>query len=252
MHLFFAFIVSKNKRNLHSPIWWYGYAFGKARAKVMRTEHNEYGHDEKYSQEDQHVETLERKPAQISNIPPRASAHPSAHATVRPKYLHSVSDQQRITPFDGVSSDPIGLTGSAQRRTDALFTEHIFHNAEDIVPVDEIDTFPPDVQARLRPESKSAAYESVSQVDTLPISCAQGKQGETYPPVRSQSWGEPSSGTRRIGQPQRFSIGRYVDNVRWWLLFPGRLEFLLWLIGAIILVILTSFFLLVIATVWIR
>jgi hypothetical protein len=252
MHLFFAFIVIKNKRNLQSPIWWYGYAFGKARAKIMRTGHNESGHNEKHSLEDEHVETLERKPAQISNIPPRASAHPSAHAAVRPKYLHSVSDQQRITPFDGVSSDPIGLTGSTQRRTEDLLTEHIFHNTEDIVPIDEMDTFPPDAQARLRPASKRSAYESVSQVDTVPISCAQGKQAEIYPPVGTRSWGELPNGIRQRAQPQGFSIEHYIDNVRWWLLFPGRLEFLLWLSGAIVLVFLTSFFLLVITTVWIR
>jgi hypothetical protein len=251
MHLFFAFIVIKNKRNLHSPIWWYGYAFGKARAKIMHIGQNESGHNEKDSQEYQHIETPERKPAQISNIPPRASAHPFAHAAVRPKYLHSVSDQQRITPFDGVSSGPLGLTGSTQRRTDDLLTEAIFRNTEDIVPIDEIDTFPPDAQARLRAESKRAAYEPVSQADTLPISCVQGKQGEVYPPVRSQSWGEPPNGIGQIAQPRGFSIGHYVDNVRWWLLSPGRLEFLLWLIGVIVLVFLTSFFLLVITTVWI-
>jgi hypothetical protein len=218
---------------------------------MMRNGHSKSEHNERPSQEYQDVETLERKPVQISNVPPRASAHPSALASVRPKYPYRVSDQQRITPFDGITNS-VGLTRPGQRRTDDILTEHIFHNMGDMVSIDEIDTIPPDTQAQHRSRSKRAAYEPVSQVDALPASFVQGKQGEVCSPVENRSWRQLPNGVRQMAQRQGFSLEHWVDNVRWWLLFPGRLEFLLWLIGAIALVLLTSFFLLVITTVWTR
>ena len=219
----------------------------------MRNGPNESGHNERASKEYQDSETLPQIPAQKrSNIPPRASAHPSALVAVRPKYPRSVSDQQRVTPFDGITSNPPGLTRSAQRKTDDLLIEPIVHNRGDSIPIDGMDTFPPDTQAQLRPGSKRAAYEPISQADTWPVSSIQGKQAEVSPPVATQPQGEPPHGFRQIARPQGFSLEHYVDNVRWWLLFPGRLEFLLWLTGAIVLVFLTSCFLLVIATMLIR
>jgi hypothetical protein len=220
----------------------------------MHKDKNGYEQNEEHY--DDYGDVLEGKPAQISNIPPRASAHPSAIAAVRPKYPRSFSDQQRITPFDGISPNLPVLTRSAvsQRRTDDLLTEHIFRAVEDPVPIDEIDTHPPDVQARLRPESQRSAYEPVSQVDTLPTSFVYGKQGAAYPRVETRQWTPTQlpDGVGQTAQPHRFSIKHCLDNVRWWLLFPGRLEFLLWLIGAIVLVCLTSCFLLMIKAVWFR
>jgi hypothetical protein len=40
---------------------------------------------------------------------------------------------------------------------------------------------------------------------------------------------------------------RLFDVVRWWLLYPGRLEFLCWVVGAIMLICMTSLFVLFLA-----
>lgn len=213
---------------------------------------DESEHDESISQYCQDVDTLKRKSVRISPIPPRASAHPSALAAVQPKYPRSVSDRQQITPFDGVSFDPIELTRLPQRRTTDLLAEHIVHNTEDMVPIDELDTTPPVTRSQPLSESQRTVYESVSQMDTLPISAVQRKQGEGYSPIKTRPLGELPYDVRQMAQMRKFSLERYVDDVRWWLLFPGRLEFLLWLIGAITLVCLTSFFLLIIATIWFK
>jgi len=218
----------------------------------MRNEHNTSEHNERISQESLDVDTSKQKSIHMSNIPPRASAHPSALAAVRPKYPRSASDQERITPFDGITSNPLELTRLAQRKTEDLPSEPIFYDRGDIVPIDEIDTRPPDAPAQLRARSQVAAYEPISLIDTLPTSSIQGKQAGAYPSSTTQSRANLPHDVRPVARPRGFSLERCVDNVRWWLLFPGRLEFVLWLVGAIALVLLTSFFLLIIASIWTR
>src|SRR5437764_303327 len=174
--------------------------------------------NEEHSQDDQPTEKLARTSAQKSSIPPRASAHPSAIAAVRPKYPRSVSDQERITPFDGISSYPTELMRSvvSPRRTDEILTEHLFRHLEGVVPIDELDTAPPDVQARHRPGSKRSTYEPVSQVDASPTSFVRGKQGEGYPRVETRQWTTTPlpDGIGQRAQRQRFSIMHYLDNGR--------------------------------------
>ncbi len=256
-----AFICIKKCRNLHSPVSIY--VFGKAKAKIMRTGHNENESEQNgkqhYSQEYHQAETLTQKPAQVSNIPPRASAHPSAIVAVRPKYPRHVNNQQPITPFDGLgaspaSTDELTRPAVARRRTDDLLMEPIFRRAEDILPIDEIDTFPSDVRAQTRSESKRAEYEmaTLSQLDTLHTSFVQGKQEKVPPRAETRLWSATRfpSGVGQITRREEFSLERCFDDIRWWLLSPGRLEFLLWFIGAIVLVCLTSVFLLVLLAIW--
>lgn len=226
----------------------------------MRTGHNESEQNgkQRYSQEYYQAETLARESAQVSNIPPRASAHPSAIVAVRPKYPRYVGSQQPVTPFDGLgaslNSAELTRPAVARPRTDDLLMEPIFRRAEDILPIDEIDTFPADVRAQTRSESKRAEYElaTLSQVDTLHTSFVQGKQEKVPPRAETQLWSATRfpSGVGQMTRREEFSIERCFDNIRWWLLSPGRLEFLLWFIGAIVLVCLTSVFLLVLLAIW--
>jgi hypothetical protein len=229
----------------------------------MYPEHKASKQNEKQSQEYQWVETVARKPALQSNIPPRASARPSALAAVRSKYPRRFTDLEQVTHLDVTRvptlpqkaearpdlTDPIG-SGISPRKTDDLPTEHIFCNIEGKVTFDEIDTFPPDVQAQLRPRLYRATDElsPLSDLDTLPVSSFQNKQAEVSPQVKTRQWTATQlpNGIGRTVPPQGFSTTWHgFDSVRWWLISPGRLEFLLCLIGALVLICITSFFMVV-------
>jgi len=107
---------------------------------------------------------------------------------------------------------------------------------EDIVPIDEIDTLPPDVRLR---SNLNRGASGRSTVGTLPNSSIEGYQG-----ISQQVEERRLAATQLpIGmKSQGFSIWYCFDNVRWWLLYPSRLEFLLWFIGVIILISATIFF----------
>jgi hypothetical protein len=128
-------------------------------------------------------------------------------------------------------------------------TARIFHNIEDVVPIDEIGTLPPDVQGRLRSKTKRSTEPlAISEMDTRPPSAVERKQPvisdlvETMPLTEMQF----PTGNGQTDQLQGGSTWRGLDKIRWWLLYPGRLEFLLWSIGIIILFSATVFFLLAI------
>jgi hypothetical protein len=250
-------------KNLYSSVLLYDYAFGKAIAKIMDPEHKESKRNQKQSQEYKQVEKLARKAAPQPSIPLRASAHPSARAAVRRRYPRRFIDLEQVTHLDvtrvptlpqrsQASPDPTSLTGAevSPRRTDDLPTEHIFCNVEGNVTIDEIDTFPADVQAQLRPRSRRVTDELsfLPDLDTLPVSSFRGEQEEVSQQVGRRQWvaTQLSTGIRRTVQPQDFVTWRGFDSVRWWLISPGRLELLLCLIGAFVLICVTSFFIVVI------
>jgi hypothetical protein len=230
--------------------------------KTMHARYKETQQKEvrRYSETDWRDQKPVRKPVPKSSIPARASAHPSAITAVRPKYLHRFTDVERVTHLDVTrlptlpqKSDVVETmpgnyqsSTTSQRRTDDLLTEHILRNVEDLVSIDEIDTLPPGIQARLRPQLKKADHEisPLSEVDTLPNISLQSQQEEV-----AQQYSNPQSasiqllnGIEDILQPRKKSIWYVSDNLRWWLLYPGRLEFLLWLIGVIVLICVTGLF----------
>lgn len=234
---------------------------------IMYPEHKESKRNQKQSQEYGQVETLAHKPARQSSIPLRASAHPSAHAAVRSKYLRRFTDLEQVTHLDVTrvptlpqravaGPDPISLIGSeiAPRRTDDLPTEHIFCNVEGVVTIDEIDTFPADVQARLQPRLRRITDELslLPDLDMLPVasfrhnSQDQPEDASEQVKARQQVARQLSIGIGRTVQPQELATWHGFDNVRWWLIAPGRLEFLLCIIGAFVLTCITSFFVVVI------
>jgi hypothetical protein len=179
-------------------------------------------------------------PARQSNVPLRASAHPSALAAVRPRYPRGLNDLERVTHLDVSRLPTLPQRSEAVRKTHDPITEDNVRDIEHILAIDEIDTFPPDVQARLRPRLRRAAYDpsTLSDMDTWPTSSVQGMHlaARRLPTDVGQ-----------ITQSQGGSTWHYVDKVRWWLLSPGRLEFVLCIIGVIVLIGVTSLFLLAIA-----
>lgn len=223
-------------------------------AKIMYPGHKEDEQNEKqyYSEEYWQFETLTRKSAPQPGVPPRALLHPSELPIVRPKNTRRLSNQEQITPFDGLGtgldSTDLAELEISPRRTDDLLTQHIFHNVEDSVPIDEIGTLPPNVQAQLH--RTEAAYEpsTLPEIDPLSTISLQREREEVFSQVETQQLAAARlpTGIEKAAQSQEFSSWHGFDKVCWWLLSPGQLEFLLWFIGVIVLVCLTSFFLLVI------
>jgi hypothetical protein len=236
--------------------------------KIMRSEyqaseqealHRKEKHP--YSEEYWLIDTATPNPELAPDIAPRSSAYRSAGAAVRSGYPRS--HQGRVPRFDitrlptlpqksYTNPDTTGLAGSrvSQPKTDDL-TEQIFQNIEGLLSIDEIGTFPPDVQARLHAGLKKAvSYDTSMHSDryTSPVSSLKRKQEEASQEFENgQRVTTPlPDNIEQIVQLSGFSIEDWWDSVRWWLLSPGRLEFVLWLIGAIILVFLTSIFLLVV------
>jgi hypothetical protein len=124
--------------------------------------------------------------------------------------------------------------------------------------IDEIDTTPPLNEASSI-ESSRALVPMASQFGVT----VSGGSGETTTNVLSSNESNPSSWTAGEGsqssyarlissrskrkKPQAAISLNPIDRVRWWLLRPGRIEFVLWLGGTILLVGVTCVLLLVTA-----
>lgn len=113
--------------------------------------------------------------------------------------------------------------------------------------IDEIDTTP-----ALKEAGFSASSRALVPLASQPGVTASGWPGETTIHVRSSHEYNPSSWTAGDGsqssyarlisssskrkKPQAALSLNPIDRVRWWLLRPGRIEFVLWLGGTILLV----------------
>ncbi len=117
--------------------------------------------------------------------------------------------------------------------------------------VDEIDTVPPHV----------SPARDIDQIDTLPPGHGQGQRALIIAPrnvpaeTGSRSWtAGAASGSAsaqlimrssRRKRAQRVETFNPLDRTRWWLLRPGRIEFILWLGGTLLLIGVTCLLLLV-------
>lgn len=117
--------------------------------------------------------------------------------------------------------------------------------------VDEIDTVPP----------QALAARDIDQIDTLPPGHGQGQRALIIAPRNApaetgpRSWtagaasGSPSAQlimrSSRRKRAQRVETFNPLDRTRWWLLRPGRIEFILWLGGTLLLIGVTCLLLLV-------
>jgi hypothetical protein len=119
--------------------------------------------------------------------------------------------------------------------------------------IDEIDTVPP----------QATPARDIDQADTLPPGHAQGQRALIIAPqnapveIGSHSWtagtasGSPSAQlivrSSRRKRVQGVDMFNPLDRTRWWLLRPGRIEFILWLGGTLLLIGVTCLLLLVFA-----
>jgi hypothetical protein len=215
-------------------------------------------------------------------IPRRASAHPASVVKVRPRYTRSIfvpedSDVTRIptlsqptmwqyeTPEYQAESSLSSLslvvadvptTPPPQQTKDEIdkrdpFPSSIQHNRgaslNTPLPFDELDT----VQSGAMTVAASAVPKArVASGDERPLIAVEEGTLASWTAGR----GAHSPLARRIASRQRAPMSRAtssfwasvftpLDHLRWWLLIPGRLEFLLWFGGTILLMSITCIFL---------
>ncbi|HEX9134857.1 MAG TPA: hypothetical protein VF844_21435, partial [Ktedonobacteraceae bacterium] len=159
--------------------------------------------------------------------------------------------------FQAASSLPTLSLLISEAPTEPELTSHA-KTTRRLSRIDEIDTTPPPDEAGSSASSR-ALVPLASQLEVT----ASGWPGETTIHVRSSHENNPSSWTAGEGsqspyarlissrskrkKPQAAISLNPIDRVRWWLLRPGRIEFVLWLGGTILLVGVTCLLLLVTA-----
>ena len=117
--------------------------------------------------------------------------------------------------------------------------------------VDEIDTVPPQPSRMLVPVTSQSNVVALSGPDRTSIDSQQTKGSDpvswTAGAASQSSYAQLISARgKRKKSPHGISLNP-LDRVRWWLLRPGRIEFVLWLGGTILLVSVTCALLLVTA-----
>ncbi len=115
--------------------------------------------------------------------------------------------------------------------------------------VDEIDTAPPQPSKMLVPVTSQSNVAALSGPDRTSIDSQQTKGSDpvswTAGAASQSSYAQLISARgKRKKSPRGISLNP-LDRVRWWLLRPGRIEFVLWLGGTILLVSVTCVLLLV-------
>ncbi len=121
--------------------------------------------------------------------------------------------------------------------------------------IDELDTLPPGGAASVMTPRVNNRRNMLSDLPTAPIVV------ESNPPggLEASSWtagrGKNSALAQRVASRTRGGRSKRkntpalnpIDRLRWWLLYPGRIEFLLWLSGILVLVSATCLLLFAIA-----
>lgn len=201
--------------------------------------------------------------AQCSNpIPPRASAYPDAVVKVRPRYSRALQEgsKQDITTIATVP--PVMWqyeTPNYEVESSLSSLSLVVDDVASPVPlspaIDELDTLPPVTQATVShiadldtvPPSmlpgavrtrKLTAELDIAELPTVPTKKAPLHQGRSIFVLLSLFYAryQEKKSLRQKSYTLHFNI---LDRVRWWLLSPGRLEFLLWLCGTVVLLVIT-------------
>ncbi|WP_126597276.1 hypothetical protein [Dictyobacter aurantiacus] len=175
-----------------------------------------------------------RRSPPLPVIPARASAHPAAVTKVRPRYprwtaemeqedvtrMPTVPRPETIWQFEtpryaaesSLASLTLAVTDSSLMARPSISRVPTVPRQKCVRPVAEHDT---SIVARLREHH-------IDDIDTVP----------------------PLLSSPVMLRRPKASILHPIEGIRWWLIQPGRLEFLLWLGGTIVLIGLTVVFVL--------
>ncbi|MBA2681550.1 MAG: hypothetical protein H0U76_24520 [Ktedonobacteraceae bacterium] len=170
----------------------------------------------------------------ITTVPPRASAHPSDVVKVRPKYPRTYSNvetlERDVTRIPTMPPPPaIWQYETPQYEAESSLSSLSLAISEATrlrsPAIDELDTRP-------------------SVFDTYATEEEQRNNEQQYasPTTQEIDWAAikttPEFARRR--ETQYVSTSSPFDQFRWWLLAPGRIEFILWLCGTLALLCVTA------------
>lgn len=170
----------------------------------------------------------------ITTVPLRASAHPSDVVKVRPKYPRTYSSvetlERDVTRIPTMPPPPaIWQYETPQYEAESSLSSLSLAISEATrlrsPAIDELDT---------RPQMPDTHFEEEKQRNS--------KQKYTPPTTQEIDWTAikttPEFAGRR--EVQYASVSSPFDRLRWWLLVPGRIEFILWLCGTLALICVTA------------
>src|SRR5579883_254089 len=202
-------------------------------------------HDERVT------ERVPSTPSPVTPIPLRASAHPQDSIKARPLHVRRAMISSDLDEVD-LTRIPT-LPERTRPRSRMQFAQT---PAGLPLAIDEIDTLAPVKPSRPgKPRILPSSEPDLTTAITLPqrqlepdVTTATTQPQErlepdvtavpTFPQRRLRF--DPDGGQERASL--RTVLSWPLDRLRWWLLLPGRIEFLLWLSGTVILLCITSVF----------
>ncbi|MBE3559967.1 MAG: hypothetical protein IMW89_12175 [Ktedonobacteraceae bacterium] len=205
-----------------------------------------------------------------SSVPPRASASPARSARERSRHARLAAelcetDITRIptTPSAIWQYEAPGYAAESSTSSLSLFqTETAAADS-----IDELDTIPPPAQqansqmpditevdtvpSPLRASPGRPALVDIADLSTLPFSLFRPARTQLSPvhpgnalPLPDFAGNENDEENKEGITPDYRRGFDPLDRIRWWLLYPGRIEYLLWLCGTTLLIGLTVLLLL--------
>lgn len=224
------------------------------------------------------INTNSRTISRSTPIPSRASAHPEAIVKGQPRYPRTY----QASVDDGISRHPTTpppvmwqYETAEYVAESSLASLSLVKQCQTLCPpsIDALDTQPSvaSIQCRERPSPADISSHDLADINTVPPSMVQPRTQQgmeiadipTVPPGAScqqrpdhLTWSLPrwsyqtdeelfrQAQTQAADNNRRLLRFNPFDRLRWWLLYPGRLESLLWSSGAVLLVGLTVFLLL--------
>ena len=250
MNRWFTDVEPEDEGASHSPV--------RPRASVWIDSVAQYNVSSSYIAKKRHVIPNPQTP-----IPARASAQQSVRLVkVRPRYPRNYTvPQGDVTRIPTLPQATMWQYELPDYEAESSLSSLSLAQSETSVDraLDELDTLPP---PRVR------AFDAIDEINTVPQPKKNTLAAQKFPTTTEQkkargstlasivegnssklvgaSWttgqGKNSLLAKRIasrGQRKSVLSLNPIDRLRWWLLYPGRIEFLLWLSGTIVLVSVT-------------
>jgi hypothetical protein len=210
---------------------------------------------ERRTRPDARAQRMQRVSTSVRPIPRRASASSSKAVRVRTRYSRHYTE---VTEGDITRLPTIPRSATWQYEEEAeyegdqgdqggqedpdLFLPVEYSPLLSALPsIDELDTLPPQ-KVRMSSEMDAVVEADTIMDDTLQVVSSSSTDGALYAlpvedvvdvalTVRARAL----LGRKRSIEDRPAFIHNPLDYMRWWLLSPGRLEFLFWLGGAVVL-----------------
>lgn len=158
------------------------------------------------------------KPFLTTAIPPRASAHSGKHMKIRSYHsspAYDLADIDTVPPSANVDISALDTVEQPSRRENTIVSPRLYARE---TPIPPSTALPNAIKDNARLNSTYTQY------------MAGAKKISMSPVMPSPKEYEYSHKSLRLS---------LLERVRWWLLYPGRIEFLIWSGGTLLLLFIT-------------